>query len=79
MITTFKSGYDCSSEGVLYKLKSAQGVLRKVEIESIAVINIGRDKRISKEDSRIMINGGTSLTEDNEWSDKNVDRRQRCV
>ena len=61
MITTFKSGYDCSSEGVLYKLKSAQGVLRKVEIESIAVINIGRDERISKEDRRIMINGRTNL------------------
>ena len=45
----------------MYKLKSAQGILRKVKMESIAVINIGRDERISKEDSRIMINGGTNL------------------
>jgi len=62
VIRAFKGGNDSTGKGVLDKLQSVKGGVRKIVEEGVAIIEFGMNEGIGKEDSRIDVKRGSDLT-----------------
>ena len=57
-------GQDYTGQRILNPLKPMQGMLGETKVERVAVVEIGRNERVSKKNSCVKIKSRANLMED---------------